>query len=410
MRQRVLWAIGALLFGAVLVAVVLARLREGVAVEVFVVRRGAVEEVVTAVSAGTVRARREAVISAEVGGRVARVFVREGSTVRPGDRLARLVDPELARQIEAAAGEADQAAELLAQARARRDEAQGRLEAETARAEQNLKRAREERRRTAELHRRGFASDAEDEQAETAVADALAQARLAALGRRTVEAAEREVAALAARLAAARARLDSLRERAAKLEVAAPFAGVITKKSVEEGEAKAPGAPLFVLADPSDLFVEAQVDESESAKVRPGQPVRLFPDAYLGEVFRGVISRVRPTVEVSREVSRANTVEIRPLAPPKPLRVGMSADVEIVVGRREDVLWCPTGAILERDGRKAVLVVAGGRVARREVVTGISNWEKTEIVSGLAPGDGVITSLEGGALAPGTRVTVRARR
>jgi len=74
------------------------------------------------------------------------------------------------------------------------------------------------------------------------------------------------------------------------------------------------------------------------------------------------------------------------------------------------VLWCPTGAILERDGRKAVLVVAGGRVARREVVTGISNWEKTEIVSGLAPGDGVITSLEGGALAPGTRVTVRARR
>lgn len=381
-----------------------------VAVDVFEVKKGAIEEIVTAVSAGTVKAKREAVIAAEAGGRVIAVLVREGQAVRRGEVMARLVDPEIDRRVDAARAEAQGAAEQLAQAGIRQAAAKSRYLAEAARAANNLKKARDDRERVASLFARGFASKAEKEQADTLVANAEEEARLAALGEKDAAAADREVKAAQARLDSARARLAEISARAAKLTVAAPFSGVVTRKTAEIGETKSPGAPLFVLADPSEIFVEAQIDESETAKVRVGQDVRLYPDAYLGETFHGKVFEVRPIVEVSKEVSRATTIQVVPTAPPKPLRLGMSVDVEVVVGRKDDVLLCPTAAIVERDGKKAVFVVSGGRAARREIATGISNWERTEILFGLAPGEKVITSLEAGTVTPGIRVTIRGRK
>jgi len=164
------------------------------------------------------------------------------------------------------------------------------------------------------------------------------------------------------------------------------------------------------VADPKVIFVEAQIDESESAKIRVGQSVRLYPDAYLGQTFSGKVTEVRPTVEVSKEVSRANTIQIAPVSPPQPLRLGMSVDAEVLTGIRNDVLYAPSAAIMERDGKKFVFVVENDRAARREVATGVANWDRTEILSGLAPGDAVITSLEIKNLAPGSRVAVRTRQ
>lgn len=381
-----------------------------VPVDVYTARIGPIEEIVTAVAAGTVKARRESVIAAEVGGRVAEVLVREGSIVRAGGGLARLADPELARQIDAASADVDRSKDELGRAEARRTEAIGRFRADVARAENNLKKARDDQRRVAELFRRGFASKSEMEQADTILANAGEESRIAALGEQAVQAAEREVAGLASRLEAARAQLSGLQARRAKLAVTAPFPGVVTKKTVEVGETKLPGAPLFVLADPSATYIEAQIDESESAKVRPGQKVRLFPDAYLGETFQGLVSEVRPTVEASKEVSRANAIEIAAPAPPKPLRLGMSVDVEVVTGGKDNVLLAPSAAIVERDGRRYVFVARDGKAVRTEVTAGVSNWERTEILSGLSPGDEIVTSLEAGTLATGTRVEIRGRK
>ncbi|MCL5885181.1 MAG: efflux RND transporter periplasmic adaptor subunit [Deltaproteobacteria bacterium] len=386
------------------------RFSPAVPVDVFTARIGPIEEIVTAVSAGTVKARRESVIAAEVGGQVAEVLVREGSVVRRGDAMARIRDPELARQVDAAGADAAQAKEQLAQAVARRAEAYGRYRAEAARAENNLRKARDDRKRVAELFRRGFASKSELEQADTILANAEEEARIAALGDKTAQAADKEVAALSARVESARAHREGLEARRAKLTVAAPFPGIVTKKTVEVGETKSPGAPLFVLADPSAIHIEAQIDESEAAKVRVGQKVRLYPDAYLGETFRGEVSEVRPTVEVSKEVSRANTIQVVPLAPPKPLRLGMSVDVEVVTGGKDNVLLAPSSAIIERDGRRYVFVVSRGKAVRKEVATGISNWERTEILSGVRAGDEIVTSLEAGTLKTGTRVEIRGRK
>ncbi|MGE5188932.1 MAG: efflux RND transporter periplasmic adaptor subunit [Gemmatimonadota bacterium] len=379
-------------------------------VDVFEARKGPIEEIVTAVSAGTVKSRHESVLSAETSGRVAEVRAREGDAVRKGAVLAVLSDAELARQADAAAAEVAQARDLLAQAMARRVEAEERYAADSARAAANLRKSGDDRARAEELFRRGFLSKAEMDQADTALANAEADARIAALGEVNVKAIDREVDSLKARVDGARASAAALAARERKMTVSAPFGGIVTKRSVEVGETAQPGSPLFVLADPRDIMIEAPIDESEAAKVRVGQKVRLFPDSYLGETFAGEVSEVMPTIEPSKEVSRANTIRVKPLSPPKPLRLGMSVDVEVVTGRKDDALQVPSSAIMEREAKKFVYVVHGGKAVRRDVTTGIANWDRTEILSGLSAGDAVVTSLEIRNLSPGSRVAIRTRQ
>jgi HlyD family secretion protein len=378
-------------------------------VDVFGAKREPIEEIVTAVSAGTVKSRREATISAEVSGKVMEVRVAEGDSVRKGETLARLSDPALSRQADAARAEVTQAEELLAQAVARREEADSKARSDVARAASNLRKAEQDHERARELFRGGFLSKAEMEQADNRLANAREDARMAAIGEVTLRAIDREIDSLCARVSAARSSSAALAERTAKFRIAAPFPGIVTRKILEVGETKQPGAPLFAVADPRDIYIEAPIDESESAKVRAGQNVRLYPDAYLGETFAGVVSEVRPTIEVSKEVSRANTIEILPASPPRPLRLGMSADVEVLTGRKEDALQVPSSSVMEREGQKFVYIVRGGKIVRSDITTGISNWDRTEVLSGVSPGDDVVTSLEIKDLGPGSRVGIRTR-
>jgi HlyD family secretion protein len=378
-------------------------------VDVFVAKREPIEEIVTAVSAGTVKSRREATISADVSGKVMEVRVAEGDSVRKGDTLARLSDPALSRQADAARAEVTQAEELLAQAAARREETDSKARSDVARAASNLLKAEQDHERARELFRGGFLSKAEMEQADNRLANAREDARVAAIGEMTLRAIDREIDSLRARVAAARSSSAALAERTAKFRIAAPFPGIVTRKILEVGETKQPGAPLFAVADPRDIYIEAPIDESESAKVRKGQNVRLYPDAYLGETFAGVVSEVRPTIEVSKEVSRANTIEIQPASPPRPLRLGMSVDVEVLTGRKEDALQVPSSSVMERERQKFVYIVRGGEIVRSDITTGISNWDRTEVLSGVSPGDDVVTSLEIKDLGPGSSVGIRTR-
>ncbi|MDO8737521.1 biotin/lipoyl-binding protein, partial [Candidatus Deferrimicrobium sp.] len=106
------------------------RISGTIPVDVYRVRIGRVEEITAAVAAGTVKSSLEAVLSTETGGQVSEVLVREGSTARRGDVLARIVDPELVRQGEASLAEEGQARDVLLQAEAKRQEAVLRIRAE----------------------------------------------------------------------------------------------------------------------------------------------------------------------------------------------------------------------------------------------------------------------------------------
>ncbi|HEY3491039.1 MAG TPA: efflux RND transporter periplasmic adaptor subunit [Candidatus Deferrimicrobiaceae bacterium] len=403
---------GALVVTAALFAAYRIRAGAGTPVDTFPAVRAPIEEIVTAVSAGTVKAVREATLSPEAmitGIRFVEVRVDAGSSVRKGELLARGVDPEMAREAEAAAEDARTAEAALRGAEARRDEALQRYRADLARAENALKQATADQRRAESLHREGFLPLSEKESVDTRLNDTREMVRLSESGAAAVQALEREIEADKSRILSARTRARLVAERERKLSIVAPFSGIITKKLVEVGETKIAGSPLFVLADPSATYIEAQIDETESARVRVGQKCRLLPDAYQGQTFEGRVSEVMPVVEASKDVSRANVIRVVAVSPPHPLRLGMSADIEVVVGRKEKTLQVPSSAIMEREGKKFVYVISDGKVARRDVATGIGNWDRTEILSGLSPGDPVVISLEQKDLAPGVRVVARRR-
>ncbi len=123
-------------------------------------------------------------------------------------------------------------------------------------------------------------------------------------------------------------------------------------------------------------------------------------------VWRGTVVRVAPFVNDVQQQNRTLEIEVTlPLEPGQPLpKPGASADVEVILQRRDGVLRVPTSAVLE--GHR-VLVAERGRALSREVTTGLKNWEWTEIASGLRRGDQVITSIDRQGVKPGVAVQAR---
>lgn len=342
------------------------------------VAKGRVEETVTNTRAGTVKARRRAQLAPEVGGRVVAIAHREGERVKAGEVLMRL---------DASLGEAEVTLSRREVQAADAQRQQACLAAE---------RSRRELGRISRLAKEGIVSTDLLDQAQTAAGTNEASCRAA---RAAVE--------------QARAALELSGRRVNQLVLRAPFDGVVADVSVELGEWTTPSPPgmpippVMDLIDPDSIYVSAPMDEVDSAHIRPGQPVRVTIDAYPGQAFAGLVTRVAPyvldveeqnrTVEIEVELSdREGTGEVR-------LLPGTSADVEVVLQVRPNVLRVPTPALLE--GGK-VLVVQEGTLEEREVRTGLRNWDWTEVLEGLAPGDLVVTSLDKPEIKAGAEVKV----
>ena len=374
-RDRMLrWAIPIALVvgvGALLRFTVLAP--DPLEVRVERIERGSVEATVTNSKAGTVKARRRSRIAAETGGRVVAISHREGTHVEAGATLVKLGDASQAAQLALAR-------DGVAVARARREDACLRRD-----------RARRELERNRRLAERNVVS--EDQ------LDALEYAFDSA--RVTCEAARAELARAEAQVVSAEAEL-------AKTVIVAPFAGVIAELNVEVGEWVTPSPPLLTspavidLIDPGSIFVAAPMDEVDSGAIRAGLPVKLSVDSRPGEEFAGSVSRVAPYVLDLEAQNRTLEIEVeigdRAIA--ESLLPGTSADVEVVLETRRDVVRVSTSALLQDE---RVLVLSNGRLEEREVELGLRNWRYGEVLAGLEPGERVVVSLDDVAVEAGAR-------
>jgi len=344
-----------------------------VAVEVTAAEVGVVEESVTNTRAGTVKARRRAKLSPQMGGRVVELPFAKGAAVAAGALLLRLDDTlqqaqlRLAREdVRAAAARGDEA--CLAATLAERDW-----------------------RRTAALAADGIASAAALDALETARDRSLAACRAARAAR---EQADARVAVAAAELAFT--------------ELRAPFAGVIADCGTEVGEwitPSPPGVPIpavLDLLDPATVFVAAPIDEVDAERVQVGQAVRIQVDSRPGRSIAGTLVRVAPYVLDVLEQNRTVEVEaeLADVEAAAAVLPGTSADLEVILTRRDGALRIPTAALAE-GGR--VLVLSGGRLQERTVTTGVRNWQFAEVTSGLAAGELVVTARTTTDVAPGAR-------
>jgi HlyD family secretion protein len=197
----------------------------------------------------------------------------------------------------------------------------------------------------------------------------------------------------------------------ARTELHAPFNGVIADMSTELGEwitPSPPGVPIppiMDLIDRSSIYIEAPIDEMDAERVSEGQTVRISVDSRRDEHFPGRLVRVASYVLDVVEQNRTVEIEaeLDDPAVAESFLPGTSADIEVILSRREDVLQIPTGAIGPED---KVLVVVDGRLVERVVVTGLRNWRTTEIKEGLREGESVVISRDTPDIVAGAAVVV----
>lgn len=168
----------------------------------------------------------------------------------------------------------------------------------------------------------------------------------------------------------------------------APFDGVVTSVGVAVGDMVETSAPVVTLADPSTVWVVANVPEREAASVRPGETATVRFDAYAGRTFSGHV------VDVASQADAATgTVAVRCELPNADgaLRANMFGTVAIAAPLDHAAVLVPEAALQDVNGQTAVFVPAGkGRFAWRAVRAGETSNGMTEIVSGVASGTPVV--------------------
>ncbi|WP_454063972.1 efflux RND transporter periplasmic adaptor subunit [Candidatus Nitrospira salsa] len=362
------WASGFLvLIGLAIVALVLNAwlfTPDPVLVNIVRVKTGLVEETITNSRAGTVKARRRAHLSSEIGGRVVSVPHDKGDRVQKGDILLQLNNAAEASNLEMAQRE-------LVVSKANRTRSC--LEAS---------RAKREHARFQDLSRKELVSTDElDKVHSTAQTSAAA-----------CQAADASVERARTRIKEAQAQLQ-------KMVLYAPFSGILADVKVEVGEWTTPAPPgvpipaVLDLIDPTSIFISAPMDEVDSSKIHPDQLARVTLDPYPKHSFMGRVVRVSPYVDNIEEQNRTVEIDVelddRDFA--TTLLPGTSADVEIILSQKERALRIPRSAVLEGD---KVWIVEQDHITERVIQMGLKNWDYVEIQEGLSEGETVVTSLD----------------
>jgi len=328
------------------------------------VERGPVVDSVANTRAGTVDACRRAGLAPAMGGQIASLPVTEGSRVAAGDVLLELWNEDIRAQREQAERDARAAVVRSREACVTADV------------------ARRESERLMALFEQGLTSE---ESADQATGRAESSAAACSAMRATAE--------------VSAAMVDVVNAQLEKTQLRAPFDGVIAEINGELGEFVTPSPvgvatlPTVDLIDSTCLYISAPIDEIDAPRIERGMTARIHLDAFADRSFPGRVRRVAPYVLDLEKQARTVEIEAEFDNPEAGLLPGYSADVEVILDSRDDVLRVPT-AVIRNGNRVFVYDEAGGTIGEREIGVGIANWEFTEVTSGLAAGDRLVSTVD----------------
>ncbi|OLC84063.1 MAG: hypothetical protein AUH72_02975 [Acidobacteria bacterium 13_1_40CM_4_65_8] len=276
---------------------------------------------------GTLQAVTTVQVGSQVSGNIQWLGADFNSIVKKGQVIARL-DPSLFD------AQLQQIRANLTQARANLTKAQSDLE----RTKVQLLDAQQKYARAKELAARSLLPQSDLDAAKTAVDSA--QASLASQ-QATVQQAQAAVTQSQASVNQSQVNLDHT-------IIAAPIDGIVTQRNVDVGQTVAASmqAPtLFIIAaDLTKMQVNANIDESDVGRIRPGQHVTFRVDAYPTDTFEGIVAQIRLQPVVVQNVTTYGTVIDVP-NPQLKLKPGMTANVKVEIAKRTDVLRVPTAAL-----------------------------------------------------------------
>jgi membrane fusion protein (multidrug efflux system) len=194
-----------------------------------------------------------------------------------------------------------------------------------------------------------------------------------------------------------------------KTEITAPFAGIVGLRYVSEGAFITPATAVATLQRTSDLKIEFSLPEQYAARVRIGMPLQ-FTVSGDGQKHDGKVYAVDTQID-----TRTRTVSVRARCPNSSGRLlpGNFATVEMQLSTLVDALVIPATAILMGTVEKSVFVIEDGKARRRAVTTGLRLEDRVQILSGLKPGEIVVTSglqqVRDGSPVRSRQVTTRLR-
>lgn len=328
---------------------------------------------------GTVRARTSATIASRVPGYVQQVTVQQGDRVASGQTLVVLDTRDLDTNYQRAGAGVAEVASAIPEA-----------ESGVAAAKANLDLAQVTFKRMADLDAKKSISNQEFDEASARLKAAQANYDMARAKRTELQ-----------------SRMEQAKQEQRGAEImrgygrmAAPFAGIVTAKSVNVGDMASPGMPLLTIERQDGYRLEASVDESKVSGVRVGQTVRVGIEGTACDTS----SRVSEVVPMVDAASRSYIVKVD-LPSCAGLRSGMFGRAWFPLGLRK-VMVLPAAAVIDRGQLQSVLVADGAVARTRLVTTGERADSEVEILSGLNTGDKVVVPIPAG-LADGARVDVQ---
>ncbi|MGC4054551.1 MAG: efflux RND transporter periplasmic adaptor subunit [Paludibaculum sp.] len=343
------------------------------------------------VATGKIEPRSTVEVKSKASGIVKKLFVDYGETVRQGQVLAELDKELLEAQVRESKAnlQAAQAAEEAAMASLERNkvEAEG---PDVPFTKAGMDRARQ-------LNKEGLIAKNVVEDAEKLYQMALNKQSSAL---RTLAVSRAEIARAKAQVAQATAVLERVQEDLRNSTITSPIDGLVLSRNVEVGNAVSSivvlgsqATLLFTLGDVSDVFVRGKVDQADIGKVYMGQPARIVVESFRDKKFDGKVYKIAP-LGVEKENVTTFEVQVSIHNPGNQLKAAMSANAEIIMEEKPNVLLVPEAAVLYDKDRNASVEVPDitaekGR-KKLPVKLGISNGVKTELISGLTQGQKVI--------------------
>ena len=195
-----------------------------------------------------------------------------------------------------------------------------------------------------------------------------------------------------------RAAIARVEAEASYTRLLAPADGRVIRRDGEMGQMIPANQTVFWISCCAPLRISAEVDEEDIARVSPGQKVLIRADAFPNGEFEGEVLSITPKGD---PVARSYRVRVS-LAADTPLQIGMTAENNIIISEKQDVLLIANSAI--SDGH--VFVIQGDTVRRAAVKTGIRGFDETEILEGIKADDRVVNS-PAKDLQDGAKVTAR---
>jgi HlyD family secretion protein len=343
------------------------------------------------VATGTIEPLTKVEVKSKASGIVEKIYVDAGDRVKTGQLLAEL--------------DKEQLQSAVAEARANLEAAQATQQAAEASYQKNLVDAegpdvpylKRDMDRAHDSYKQGLI-------ALNAMQDAEKNYQLAlnrqVSAQRNVQVSKAQVSQAQAQIAQAKASLDNADENLRYATIASPIDGTVLSKDVEVGDAVSSilvlgsqATLVMTLGDTSEVYVKGKVDEADIGKVYLGQPARIVVESFKDRTFQGKVTKISP---LGDEKDNVTTFEVRVsiVNDSGELRANMSANAEIILEEKKNVLLIPEGAVVFDKDKNAAVEIPNPKAdtGQRKVAVklGISNGVKAEVLSGVSEGQKVV--------------------